>query len=124
MKLKTKLISFVLALALAASAFCVQAVATSLNRYGIYNGQDWGANLRVTTKSVRGSIGYNGKNTDSVQLECFVVYTRDTGKGGTDYHEVTGKRTASYSNTYYYVYAGTIQWYINNTYIGYMVTTP
>lgn len=124
MKLKTKLMSFVLALALAASAFCVQAFAASLNRYGTYNGQDWGANLRVTTKSVSGSIGYNGKNSDSVKLECFVTYTKDTGKGGTDRNVVTGKRTASYSNTYHYVHAGTIQWYINNTYISYMVTTP
>lgn len=124
MKLKTKLISFVLALALAASAFCVQAFATSLNRYGIYNGQDWGANLRVTTKSVSGSIGYNGKNTDSVQLTCFVVFTRSNGVGYTDKNEVTGKRTASYSNTYHYVHESLIRWYINNTYISYMTTTP
>ena len=91
MKAMKKTITLLLAVVLVASAFCLEAFASSRTKYGTFNGRDWSTKLTVGNFSVSGSIGYNGTNKDSVNVKYWVDCN-----WGSYWDVIPGTRTASF----------------------------
>ena len=96
MKILKKSLALFLVVALTASAFCLEAFASTRTKYGTYNGRNWGTKLAIGSFSVSGSIGYDGTSKDSVKVKWGIEYHDTYGDqylAGTD----IGTKTAKFS---------------------------
>lgn len=110
MKAMKKTITLLLAVVLVASAFCLEAFASSRAKYGTFNGRDWSTKLTVGNFSVSGSIGYDGKKSDSVWVSALVE-----AKNGSVYsYNDVGNRTASFYGAPGRIGEATVSYRINN----------